>query len=209
MNWDYSIYPELTEAQKNVFTKTGETLYMIQMAEHAVKLCNTFVFGKQNQFSLESIYNAEKKAQRKTLGQLLAELRKTVNIHPSFDELLRSFVKNRNRFAHEIFNDEQFSITSDEGCKKAESFLFTLQDEAWNVQNVFLGCILQWARITSVYEHLPESIKNNKHFSQLDGKNFHLLVQDPDNQTVGFDNFDIAYRYSSPDSKTDDKQANN
>jgi hypothetical protein len=55
--------------------------------------------------------------------------------------------------------------------------LHDLQDDAWSVQNVFLGCLNHWLKENGIWEHLPESIRNSKHFAQLDRKSFEALVR--------------------------------
>ncbi len=179
MAWDYSIYPELTDTQKHVFSTIGETLYMIQLAEHAIKLCGDFAFSGQKNFSLEKLYSNQKKDRKRTLGQLLTELRKIVNIHPQFDSILKSFVEKRNFFAHNIFNDPNYGLVSDETCKQTEGFLLDLQDDAWNVQNVFMGVLLYWAKVNGIYEHFPKEFKENKHLQQVQKQPFHLLFNPP------------------------------
>jgi hypothetical protein len=192
MPWDYSIYPELTESQQRVFSLTGETLYMIQMAEDAIQICSIFVFEQQD-FSIEKIYSAGEKARKKTLGQLLSDLRKRTKVHPKFGSILKAFVEKRNFFAHRIFNDPEFALTPDENCKKTERFLLDLQDDAWNVQNVFLGCLMNWAKEEGVYEHLPETLKKNKHLLQVQQRPFHLLFEDSSGSDT-FDQIDIVYK---------------
>lgn len=177
MAWDYSIYPKLTKKQKEVFTSAGETLYMIQMAEQAIQICITFALGGQKQLSLEKIYSEQEKNRKKTIGQLLFPLRKKIYIHPDFDSILVSFVEKRNFFVHTIFNDLKYGLTSDELCETTNQFLLDLQDFAWNVQNVFLGCLINWAKESGVYDHLPEEIKNNRHLFQVQEKSFHWLFQ--------------------------------
>src|SRR6266446_4661227 len=167
MPWDYSIYPKITQDQKKAFTTMGETLYMIQLAEHAIKICIKFVFNNKKSLSLESIY-ANKKNARKTLGRLLNELRAKTHIHLEFDSILKSFVDKRNFFVHSIFDDLNYSLSSYESCEKLEQFPSDLQDDAWNVQNVFWGCLIHWAKANGVFENFPEEMKNNKHIAQIE-----------------------------------------
>lgn len=179
MTWDYSIYPKLTESQKHVFSTVGETLYMIQLAEHAIKMCGEIVFREQKNFSLEKLYSGRQKDRKRTLGQILSELRKIVNIHPQFDLILKSFVEKRNFFAHNIFNNQNYGLTSDDACKQTEQFLLELQDDAWKVQNVFMGCLLHWTKENGIYEHFPEELKQHKHLEQVQKQPFYLLFNTP------------------------------
>ncbi len=184
MAWDYSIYPDLTEMQKQTFASIGETLYLIQMAEAAIQNCNRFVFGNSSAFSVERIFGSNEKQRKKTLGQLLSELRKQTAIHKEFDSMLKTFVESRNFFVHSMFNYSHYSLSSNEQCQEVEKFLADLQDYAWNVQNVFLGCLMNWAKQSGVYDHLPNEIKNNKHLVQLDKQPYHRLFEQSENEVA-------------------------
>ena len=91
-----------------------------------------------------------------------------------------AFVEKRNFFVHRMFNAKEFGLASDDQCKKSEDFLHDLQDYAWNVQNIFLGCLINWMRDNGVYEHMPDEIKGNKHLRQVEQKSFHVLFREPD-----------------------------
>jgi hypothetical protein len=178
MPWDYSIYPELTNAQKECFGTIGETIYMIQLAERAILTCSKFVFGDSEKLLLDNFYNEQDADKKKTLGQLLSELGKRGEIHPQLEQILIGFRNKRNFFVHQIFLHADFGLHSDLAIKNTEKFLLDLQDDAWNVQNIFISCLLHWAKETGVYEHLPESFKNNKHLIQVGHKPFHLLFRE-------------------------------
>jgi len=175
--WDYSIYPELTEAQKHAFGVIGETLYMIQLAEWAIQTCMIFVFTGKNQISVERLYSENATIRKKTLGQVLAELRKRTEVHPQFNQMLKTFVEKRNFFVHHIFNDKDYSLATKDSCENIEDFLNDLQDYAWNVQNVFLGCLTNWMKETGVDELMPPQIKEDKHLQQVKQKSFHVLFR--------------------------------
>lgn len=184
MAWDYSIYPELTEKQRNCFKASGETLYMIQMAEYSIKTCCIFIFNNDSEFIYENLFSYEEKISHKTLGQLLRRVREKTEIHADFDLILIKFLKERNFFVHEIFNDSSYSLTSDDNCSKTEVFLLELQDYAWSVQNVFLGCLMNWMKEAGVYEHLPESLNANKHLQQIEKKGFSRLFEKKEELSV-------------------------
>lgn len=182
MNWDYSIYPELTEDQKRVFSVAGQTLLMIQLAESSIQNCCVYVFKDQKELNLEDVYSAEEKTRKKTLGQLIKELQKRIKIHPQFESMLKTFVEDRNYFIHKMFNDPNSPITTKSDCDKIVEILSDLQDYAWNIGNVFLGCFITWTKESGVYQFLPESVKNDNHLLQIEKRPFHLLFGDNDNE---------------------------
>jgi hypothetical protein len=176
MPWDYSIYPELTDSQRHAFGVIGETLYMIQLSEWAIQTCLIYVFS-ENEISVESLFSENEVIRKKTLGQVLTVLRKRSEVHPQFDEMLRVFLEKRNLFIHHIFNDPGYSLSTKESCEKVEAFLNDLQDYAWNIQNVFLGCLTYWSKETGIDDFMPPEIKENKHLNQVRQKSFHVLFK--------------------------------
>ena len=178
MPWDYSIYPELTKTQEHVFGVIGETIYMIQIAEHAIQNCMIFVF-EQPDFLIENFYAVEQRERKKTLGYIITTLRSKAEIHPQFDGMLTAFVDKRNFFIHNLFNDKEYGLSTDEQCKKTESYLSDLQDYAWNIMNVFLSVLIEWSKTSGVSEHIGTLYKN-PHLAQVEQKPFHLLIKTRD-----------------------------
>jgi len=163
------------------FQTIGETLYVIQLAEDAIQICNRFIFNDNTDYSIERLESDSSENQKRTLGQLLAEVRKFSEVHPQFDEQLRRFLEKRNFFVHRMFSDSDFRLSSDKQIAHLDDYLRHLQDDAWNVQNIFLGCLRSWMKETGVHDHLPEFLQHHKHFSQLDGKNYELLFRKKQN----------------------------
>jgi hypothetical protein len=175
--WDYSIYPDLTPMQHKAFEEIGATLYMIQMAEHAIKMAIKFILREETDFTFDALSGKDMSKTRRTLGQLLHEVRKTSQLHPQFDQIVDGFLQKRNKFVHNMFATAEHGLESNERIENLNTFLHDLQDDAWSVQNVFLGCLNHWLKANGIWEHLPESIRNSKHFAQLDRKRFKALVR--------------------------------
>jgi hypothetical protein len=175
--WDYSIYPDLTPMQHKASEEIGATLYMIQMAEHAIKMAIKFILREETDFTFDALSGKDMSKTRRTLGQLLHEVRKTSQLHPQFDQIVDGFLQKRNKFVHNMFATAEHGLESNERIENLNTFLHDLQDDAWSVQNVFLGCLNHWLKANGIWEHLPESIRNSKHFAQLDRKRFKALVR--------------------------------
>jgi hypothetical protein len=175
--WDYSIYPDLTPVQHKAFEEIGATLYMIQMAEHAIKVAIQFILRETTDVTLDDLPGKDTSKTKRTLGQLLHEVRKTSQLHPQFDQILDGFLQKRNAFIHNMFTTAENDLESNEGIEHLNAFLQDLQDDAWSVQNVFLGCLNHWLKANGIWEHLPQSFRDNKHFAQLDRKGFEALVR--------------------------------
>ena len=101
-------------------------------------------------------------------------------MHEQLILLLERFRNNRNLFVHNLFEPGNYEITTEEDCKIVESFCRELQDDAWNINNIFLSALIHWTKENKIYEHLPESFKSNKHLQQLEKKQFYRLVGNND-----------------------------
>jgi hypothetical protein len=123
--WDYSIYPDLNSSQRKAFEDIGATLYMIQMAEQAIKLAITFILHETTNMSLDDFASA-----KRTLGQLLHEVRKTSDLHTQFDDILDGFLKKRNVFVHEIFSSADYGLESEEKIQQLQAFVNDIQDHS-------------------------------------------------------------------------------
>jgi hypothetical protein len=185
MPWDYSIYPDLTEEQKNVFGEAGETLFMIQTTESTIQNCLIFALKNEN-ITLEQVFSEEKATRKKTLGQITKLVQKKTALHPEFYRMLNEFVEQRNHFAHQVFIDNKYNLSTKEECKKLQTYLRTIQDNAWNIDKVFWGYLLYWMKETGVYDHMPQEFKQNKHLKQVEQNPFHLLFQKPGTKLTHF-----------------------
>jgi hypothetical protein len=173
--WDYSIYPELKSYQNDILKILGETLYFIQLAESGIKNSSKFLIQKNLEKTLNEFYKKDVN-KNKTLGRLIKEVSKNIVLHDKLLLLLERFRNNRNLFIHNLFESENYKIATEEDCKKLEAFCMELQDDAWNINQIFLSALIKWAKENNIYEQLPESFKNNKHLQQLEKKDFFRLV---------------------------------
>ena len=120
MKWDFSIYPELTNTQRGAISSVGLTLLSIQGCEHVIDFMLHWVFPSNPNLDLKALAAMDAKKQKKTLGQLLSELRKRAEIHPHVDSMLVEFLTLRNRFVHRLFNEREFNLATDNSCARAE-----------------------------------------------------------------------------------------
>jgi hypothetical protein len=185
MPWDYSIYSDLNEEQKNVFTEAGETLFMIQTTESTIQNCLIFALKDEN-ITFEQVFSEEKATRKKTLGQITKIVQKRIALHPQFYKMLSEFVEQRNHFAHQVFIDNKYNLSNKEECKKLQNYLRIIQDNAWNIDKVFWGYLLHWMKETGVYDHMPQEFKENKHLKQVEQNSFHLLFQKPGTKLTHF-----------------------
>jgi hypothetical protein len=89
--------------------------------------------------TIDEIYALNEAEKKKTLGELLRELRERVSVDPSFDSLLKSFLKNRNTFAHSMSFLPGWNLKTKAGREAAVKFLDRYSWELTQVQNIFLA----------------------------------------------------------------------
>jgi len=107
------------ELRKDVFAWYGSAAYAAQLFEVELvilMLCHEKLIKPDT--TNESIDNLDSRLSRKTMGQLLHELKKRFSISPDFEVLLLSYRDKRNYLAHEFFSENGKNLTSVEGCNK-------------------------------------------------------------------------------------------
>jgi hypothetical protein len=92
----------------------GRLLVLTQSTEDRISDALRIVFK-------EGILTAEDFVRKdtKTLGQLVREIRQTMEVHPEFEGLLLAFVEQRNLFVHRLHTQEWFDLESAQGINTA------------------------------------------------------------------------------------------
>lgn len=146
----------MTDIQRRAVFEAGLTLQAVQVAEHQITFCLTWVFPKDDSLRLHALYALDAKHQRLTLGRLVSELRERATIRDDFDQLLCDFITRRNRFAHKLFTEDQHVLENDASAARVTEFLLALQDIVVQVQTAFLGHLVQWGQSASNVSGLRE-----------------------------------------------------
>lgn len=168
--WDFSIYPEMTEAQRKVVFEIGLTLHGVQVTEQGFAFMLKWVFPKDSAMDLKTLYAMDKGTQKHTLGQLLVELRKRLDVHAEFDAMLAEFLDLRNRFVHRLFNEKECSLATDEGCIFASKIMERLQFLNWDIQRLTMGYNLLWAEHNShpqIRDFFGKEVEASPHLQQV------------------------------------------
>jgi hypothetical protein len=131
---------DLMLLQLEFLARIGVALLQIQQTERVLKTCTRHVLGRLGT-TWEMIEAQGEVERNKTLGQLLVELRKRINVNPEFDDVLKSFLQDRNTFIHNLSKVPHFSLESDEGMKAGLDFISKLTQRAEHVRNVLAGLV--------------------------------------------------------------------
>jgi hypothetical protein len=85
------------------------------------------------------------KKRNRTLGFLLRELHKRIDLDDRFDETLCQFLEMRNTFVHNLDEIPGWSIHTEEGMVVARTFLSEFLRVTEIVLSVFWGLVSSWA----------------------------------------------------------------
>src|SRR5258708_40073582 len=116
----------LSEKQSSVdeiYKLIGVLLVATQGVEQLINHCLGFVICFLQATTIDKIYALNEPEKKKTLGALLQELRERVSVEASFDSLLKSFLANRNTFAHTMSFLPGWTLETEEGRRLAIKFL--------------------------------------------------------------------------------------
>jgi hypothetical protein len=108
------------ELRKEVFAWYGSVAYSAQCFEIELGILlsahNRLISPTSTPEELDELF--AKTLLRKTLGQLMQEIRKRFEIHPDFEALLAMYLEKRNYIAHRFFFENARKLLSAEGCKQ-------------------------------------------------------------------------------------------
>jgi hypothetical protein len=170
MSWDFAIYPEITDAQKCATFEVGLTLLCIQASEHILTFTLSWVFPRDPKMNLRTLYAQKPAGQKKTLGSLLKELRKRVDVRRDFNTMLLEFLELRNRFVHRLFHERDFSLGTDESCVRASEIMLRLQCLSWEIQHLLMGYVIVWLEQSGVPKLVNlsrDTVNTTAHFQQV------------------------------------------
>ncbi len=98
---------EIPGSIKTAFFVMGYCLYHVQAVELTLKSCLT------TSFALQDLESEDRELRKKSLGILLNQLRKRVDIDEDLEDLFAVFVEERNLFVHHLLR--QFQMDKLEG----------------------------------------------------------------------------------------------
>jgi hypothetical protein len=152
----------------------GSLLITTQGVEHLINQCLRLVIRFRQATTIDEIYALKEPEKKKTLGELLGELRKRVSVEPSFDSLLKSFLKNRNTFAHTMSFLPGWTLETDAGRRVAIEFLGRYSTELAQVQKIFVAFARE--EDTRLGRNTPIPQGGQKFFAMIDKQYLPLVV---------------------------------
>ena len=123
----------------------GRLLILTQTTEERISDVLRIVF-KEGVLTAEDFVRKD----RKTLGQLVGEIRLKMQVHPKFEGLLLAFVEQRNLFVHRLHAQKWFNLESAEGINTAWQALGRYMFNLEQVSFTFTGYLMYFAETAGV-----------------------------------------------------------
>jgi hypothetical protein len=132
---------KVEQLREEIFTVTGVAVVQLQLLEYYISGCMVFVWKGKSQELMGDLLSSNPKRRGETIGRMLSVLRKTIRLEPDFDKRLSTFIENRNRLIHRLFQDlARFGAPPpQEELENAKRFILELILETRKLQKVFLG----------------------------------------------------------------------
>ncbi len=144
---------------REIYALFGLAMYNVQCFERTLSMLKVTVYNSKintlnkSQFdsSLESVF-------KKTLGQLISELRKTVEFPEEFDSILSDSLKKRNWLAHNYFWERSVKFLSKDGQEEMIEELRKMSEYFENIDHTLDTVLRKWMSAKGISE---DSIKQN------------------------------------------------
>jgi hypothetical protein len=104
---------------KDVYAWFGRVLYAVQLFE--TELVSLLIVNerlKNSEFTFESLNNLDTLLSKKTLGQLLVEVKKRTDITPAIESQFIEYKDKRNYLVHRYFPVNGEKLITIEGCQE-------------------------------------------------------------------------------------------
>jgi hypothetical protein len=136
---------------------TDSDYFAIGSLHVKIHACEVFLKSALD-FGLSSKTHGSSTAQKLTLGQLIAALKKKVEVHQALKDLLSRFLQSRNDFAHNISKIPGVDFGTEQGVNNLRGFLESLDEDTDVVLNVFAAVMYRWQKLNFPdFESEPEA----------------------------------------------------
>jgi hypothetical protein len=116
----------------------------VQLTERVIRTTLHLVLPGKPLNSLKKFMKAEEALSKATLGTMMSQLRARVDLHPSLDNLLTSFVARRNTLAHHLNDIPGFAMTTENEVAQARHWIAMFVQDTDKVLRSFIALILDW-----------------------------------------------------------------
>ena len=157
---------------EDIYSLMGATLSYLQSVEKVLRLVTTFVIQDGEDLTIEKLQSIEKKEAKRALGYFMKRLRERADFLPAFDELLESFLKNRNDFIHNHDLIPGWNLSTKQGQGVARQFTSNLLDQARKINEVFIALVMRWQKEIGME---PPKEQEQLFFQKIEAQHGHLI----------------------------------
>lgn len=158
---------------ENIYSIIGLTLVYLQSLERNIRFCTTFVLQGDAELNWHRLQNIEKDEGKKALGYFVGKVRERAMLHPSFDELITSVLRDRNDFVHNMDKIPGWSLNTPEGTDVALAYALSLIRRAHRVNEILAALLLQWQVQANI--HVETTADQDAYFQEIDRRYGHLV----------------------------------
>lgn len=133
------------EAQKELLAAIGLAVVQTQTSERLMNLAFTHILDLGPAMTLERIVNLRKK--KLTVGQIVREMQKYVELNDEFKDVLTEFIDKRNSIVHRIDGIDGFSLNKPEGMILGLNYVGRFLELNDTVLRVFKSLAVHWAAL--------------------------------------------------------------
>jgi hypothetical protein len=135
-----------TDTVRDTLALLGSGLIVVQAVEHLLAKCMSMALPKTANITREVFQKQSAEEAKRTLGQLLIQLRLRIVVKPEFDAALMKFLDLRNSLVHRIQEVEGIDFHTPQGRAVARAFIETVIDKGRFLIKIFSGLLRAWAQ---------------------------------------------------------------
>lgn len=136
---------ETWEENREVFARFGLAAYHAQCLEYElIGLLLLLQRARMKVIDLGALFSTEQSLSKRTLGQLISQLRTKINLDSKYEEMLTTALEKRNYLMHHFFHHHAYNIP----VKSGQDLMI---DELDEISNILDSCDKMMQIITAMF----------------------------------------------------------
>lgn len=141
---------------EDIYSIMGFTLTVMQSVEQTLRFVSTFVLQDGVELNMARLESINKKERKQALGYFLGKIRNRTELLPHLDNVLTTYLNNRNDFIHNQGAIPGWNLAFEEGVAVAIAFTFNLLNQAHRINEIFSALMMDWGEQIGL--DIPEQI---------------------------------------------------